>query len=92
MSVRQSLADVRITPESGRIADGGGRLKCAKSGCEQLQQGSSYSITSSAMANSEGGTVRPGVVAVLRLMISSNLVGACTGRSDAFAPRRMRSI
>ena len=32
MSVRQSLADFRIAPESGRIADIGGRLKSATNG------------------------------------------------------------
>src|SRR6516164_9506624 len=50
-----------------------------------------YSITSSARAISEGGTVRPSAFAVLRLMVSSYLVGACTGRSAGFSPLRMRS-
>ena len=39
-----------------------------------------YSITSSARASSVGGTSRPSAFAVLRLMTSSNLVGACTGK------------
>src|SRR5262249_35129700 len=52
----------------------------------------SHSITSSAMASTPGGIVRPSALAVLRLMISSNLVGACTGRSAGLAPRRMRSM
>src|SRR5258707_1799191 len=34
-----------------------------------------YSITSSAMASTLGGTSRPSAFAVLRLMTSSNLVG-----------------
>jgi hypothetical protein len=34
-----------------------------------------YSITSSAVASSDDGTVRPSVLAVLRLITSSNLVG-----------------
>ena len=51
----------------------------------------SYSITSSARASSIGGTSRPSVLAVLRLMTSSYLVGACTGRSPGFSPLRMRS-
>ena len=38
-----------------------------------------YSITSSAAANMEDGTERPSALAVLRLMINSNLVGACSG-------------
>src|SRR5262249_58897597 len=40
-----------------------------------------HSITSSARARSVGGTSRPSALAVLRLMTSSYLVGACTGRS-----------
>jgi hypothetical protein len=50
-----------------------------------------YSITSSARASSDGGTSRLSPLAVLRLMISSYLVGACTGRSAGFSPLRMRS-
>jgi hypothetical protein len=34
-----------------------------------------HSITSSARASSDGGTARPIALAVLRLMINSNLVG-----------------
>jgi hypothetical protein len=51
----------------------------------------SYSISSSARARSESATVRPRVLAVLRLITSSYLVGACTGRSAGFSPLRMRS-
>src|SRR5262249_19442092 len=36
-----------------------------------------YSITSSASASSVGGTSRPSAFAVLRLIVSSYLVGAC---------------
>ena len=50
-----------------------------------------HSITSSARASSIGGTSRPRAFAVLRLMTSSYLVGACTGRSAGFSPLRMRS-
>jgi len=46
----------------------------------------SHSITSSARANSMGGTVRPSALAVLRLMISSYLVGCSTRRSAGFVP------
>src|SRR5215470_20251061 len=50
-----------------------------------------YSSTSSARASSDGGTVMPSAFAVLRLMTSSYLVGACTGSSPGFSPLRMRS-
>src|SRR6516164_4474747 len=46
----------------------------------------SHSITSSAMASMPGGIVRPSVLAVLRLMTKSNLVGICTGRSAGLSP------
>src|SRR5512133_521902 len=44
-----------------------------------------YSITSSARASNLSGTSRPSVLAVLRLMTSSNLVGCMTGRSTGLA-------
>jgi hypothetical protein len=56
-----------------------------------LQQRTAYSITSSARASSVGGTSMPSAFAVFKLMASSYLVGACTGRSAGFSPLRMRS-
>src|SRR5262249_21800641 len=50
-----------------------------------------HPITSSAVASSLSGTVSPSALAVFRLMTSSYLVGACTGRSAGFSPLRMRS-
>ena len=50
-----------------------------------------HSITSSARASSDGGTSKPSALAVFRLITSSYLVGACTGRSAGFSPLRMRS-
>src|SRR6516225_2332969 len=50
-----------------------------------------YSITSSARAISDCGTVSPSAFAVLRLIINSYFVGACTGRSAGFSPLRIRS-
>src|SRR5262249_22200283 len=47
-----------------------------------------HSITSSARASSVAGTSSPSVLAVLRLITSSYLVGACTGRSAGFSPLR----
>ena len=60
-------------------------------GREPTEYAALHSITSSARASSVCGTVRPSALAVLRLMTSSNLVGACTGRSAGFSPLRTRS-
>jgi hypothetical protein len=49
-----------------------------------------YSITLSAMASSDGGTVRPSAFAVVRLMASSNLVDCITGILAGFSPLRIR--
>jgi hypothetical protein len=51
----------------------------------------SHSITSSAVASSEGGMVRPIAFAVLRLITNSNFVGCSTGRSPGFAPLKILS-
>ena len=56
----------------------------ANSGHRQL-----YSITSSARAMSIGGRVIPRLLAVERLIDSTNLVGCITGRSEGFSPLRM---
>jgi hypothetical protein len=48
-----------------------------------------YSITSSAMARSDGGTVRSSIVAVWALMTNSNLLDCTTGKSAGLAPLRM---
>src|SRR5439155_24155736 len=44
-----------------------------------------HSITSSAMASTPGGIIKPSVFAILRLMLNSNLTGCSTGRSEALA-------
>ena len=51
-----------------------------------------HSITSSALASSEVGTVRPSIRAVWALMTSSNLLDCTTGRSAGFAPLRTRPV
>ena len=51
-----------------------------------------HSITSSAVASSVGGTVRPSIRAVWWLMTSSNFDACTTGRSAGFAPLRMRPV
>jgi hypothetical protein len=50
-----------------------------------------HSITSSASASRFDGMVMPSALAVLRLITSSNLVGACTGKSAGLSPRKIRS-
>src|SRR5262249_42895429 len=50
-----------------------------------------HSITSSARASSEGGTVSPSTCAVVRLITRSNLVGCSTGMSPGFDPRSILS-
>src|SRR5262245_41308582 len=50
------------------------------------QQKRPYSITSSARVSRLGGTVRPSVLAVLRLITSSNFVCRMTGGSAGLAP------
>src|SRR6516164_7378473 len=47
-----------------------------------------HSMTSSARASKDCGTVSPRALAVLRLMTSSNFVGCTTGRSPGIAPLR----
>ena len=63
------------------------RSCCAKA--KRAQRTSIYSITSSAVARSVGGTVRPSAFAVLTLMTIKYFVGNWTGSSDGFAPRRI---
>src|SRR5262245_875842 len=50
-----------------------------------------HSITSSARTSKVGGTSRPIALAAFKLTTVSYLVGACTGRSVGFAPRRIRA-
>src|SRR5262249_28654687 len=63
---------------------------CATKQCNELA--AFHSITSSARASSVGGTERPRSFAVCRLMTSSNLVDWITGRSEGFAPFKMRPV
>ena len=78
-----------------RLGSGGydplASIRLAHKETHALQQNNAYSITLSARASSVAGTVRPKAFAVFMLITSSYLVGACTGRSAAFSPLRMRS-
>src|SRR3974390_1753427 len=51
-----------------------------------------HSITSSAVTSSDGGIVSPSALAVLRLIMSSYLVGCWTGNSVGLVPLRIRSM
>jgi hypothetical protein len=51
-----------------------------------------YSITSSARCWKNKGTSMPSALAVLRLIVSSYLVGACTGRSAGLSPLRILPV
>src|SRR6516225_11765918 len=50
-----------------------------------------HSITSSAIASRPGGMITPSALTVLTLIVSSYLIGSCTGNSATFAPLRIRS-
>ena len=50
-----------------------------------------YSITLSARPSSEGGTARPSALAVLRLTISSDFVGACTHLGLPYESHRLQA-
>jgi hypothetical protein len=45
-----------------------------------------HSITSSSRSRNDSGIVRPSVLAVVRLITNSNLVGCSTGMAAGFAP------
>jgi hypothetical protein len=65
--------------------------KAAVSRCSNgCASGVDYSITSSAVDSSVGGTVRPSMRAVWWLMTNSNLLDWITGKSAGFAPLRIR--
>jgi hypothetical protein len=76
-----------LTGAPGTTQDLGKSEALASSRAEPLN----YSMTSSALARSVAGIASPSAFAVFRLMTSSYRVGACTGRSAGFSPRRMRS-
>ena len=78
---------VRFQGESGHDADWLSLPSLTLSGHGET----AHSITSSARASKEGGTVRPSALAVFMLIASSNLVGCSTGRSEGLAPFRILS-
>src|SRR5262245_29472204 len=67
-----SLCGLKSDISRGPRSATNGLMHCNKQHC--------YSITSSARARSDGGTVRPSVLAVWALMTSSILLAWTTGR------------
>src|ERR1700704_298119 len=76
---RGALCASTERPDNRRAADCGYKIAA------------SHSITSSARARIDGGIASPSALAVLRLTISSNLVGCSIGKSPGFAPLRILS-
>src|SRR5262245_291458 len=91
---RNSLRRIGLRPSEARRGWKRGRargqMQKISAGKFHFEPPSHHSITSSATASSDIGTVRPSVFAVLRLMTSSNFVGCITGRSAGLAPLRIR--
>jgi hypothetical protein len=90
---------IRVAPTGSkaspnvRYAFNGDRI-CASQRTDamcQQQTSSGYSMTSSAPASSEAGTVSPSVLAVLRLITNANLVGNSTGILAGRPPLRILS-
>jgi hypothetical protein len=91
--VAGKVADVSevVLPRSGPEPAIGELTRRANCGLVHRSKPRLYSINSSARASSVGGIVMPSALAVLRLTISSSLVGSSTGRSPGLAPFRILS-
>jgi len=61
-------------------------------GLMRRSKGHLYSTTVSARLSSEGGTVRPSGLAVLRLTISSDFIGAWTHLGLPYESHRLQAI
>src|SRR5262245_38621261 len=75
-SVGGGATEYAYAPHARTLLRVGRDRPCACRTTEQRDERASvHSMTSSARASNDGGTVRPSVLAVLRLITSSNLVG-----------------
>ena len=79
---------VRFTTKSGHVQCTSRCPLCANSGLVHRGKQHRYSITSSARPTN--GRLRPNALAVLRLIVNSNLVGWMTGSAAGFSPLRIR--
>src|SRR5207249_11033039 len=88
---------VRVGPGAVEVAAPRHRLLLRAQGAprrhraaqQQHQLAAVHSMTSSARARIDGGTIRPSALAVLRLTTSSKVVGCWTGRSAGLALLRI---
>jgi hypothetical protein len=87
LSASPQLAESIRVAKGFRVVPIGDLSRCGNVGGQTY----GYSMTSSVMASTPGGMLRPSALAVFMLMTSSNLVGSCTGSSAGFPPLRMRS-
>jgi len=86
--VGRIAAEIADRPQLSLLAQGGKRRH--RDGTEHSDNlAPLHSMTSSAWAKRDCGTVRPSARAVFRLMDSSNVAGAITGRSAGLAPLRI---
>jgi hypothetical protein len=76
---RNGLLNVRLSPDSDRREDISAGPSRATSGLMRCSKQDRYSMTSSAMASSDGGRLSPSILAVSALMTSSNF-DACITR------------
>src|SRR5882757_10065287 len=84
-------ADVRFEAHYGLKPDIAPCPKRAMNGLMRRSKRHLYSITLSARPSSEGGTARPSALAVLRLTISSDFVGACTDLGLPYESHRLQA-
>src|SRR6516164_4504136 len=91
-SVRPFTPPDATTEQAGARGERPSHRRAAEQ-CDELAalQLRDHSMTSSARASNVGGTFRPIALAALRLITSSYLVGACTGRSAGFWLLKIRS-
>ena len=92
-AIQQCVKDVlRIAYESEDFGQAKARIEQLFVEAKAAHRGHRvpHSITSSAVASSVGGTVRPSAFAVLRLITSSSLVACTTGRSAGLSPLSTR--
>jgi hypothetical protein len=82
---------VRFTLKNRRRQPGLSGLKSAIFGLMRRSKRHLYSITLSACPSSEGGTARPSALAVLRLTIGSNFVGACSHLGLPYESHRLQA-